>query len=284
VRTTVIDLRLGDCLDILPTLPDASVDCVVTDPPYPEIDRPYGRLTEAEWWELIVEGVIPQVRRVLKPTGSAVFVLQPNSRKVGSMRGWLFRFQAWACDHWNMVQDAWWWNHETLPKTKNDPNLLRPSLKACVWLGPADCYRLGAAVRWEESDANRARRLSDRCSDRLQTRGSRVIVRDLRARQACLAAGGVTAFNVLPLGVDAKDGKHQHPARTPSTICNWWLRYLCPEGGTALDPFVGSGTLLLEALKLGRNAIGVEKMPEYHAIAERRVRDAIAAQPLFAGA
>ena len=82
-----VTLHLGDCVDWLRTLPDASVDAVITDPPYPEIDRPYGRLTESEWWSLIVEGVIPEVRRILKPTGSAVFILQPNSRKVGSMRG-----------------------------------------------------------------------------------------------------------------------------------------------------------------------------------------------------
>jgi len=33
---TAVDLRLGDCLEILPTLPDNSVDAVITDPPYPD--------------------------------------------------------------------------------------------------------------------------------------------------------------------------------------------------------------------------------------------------------
>ena len=58
-------VHCGDCLDILPTLPDASIDAVITDPPYPHIKRDYGYWTEAEWWELIVEGVVPEVRRVL---------------------------------------------------------------------------------------------------------------------------------------------------------------------------------------------------------------------------
>lgn len=75
----------GDCLDVLPIIPDQSVDAVITDPPYPCIRRDYGYWTEAEWWALIVEGVIPQVRRILKPTGNAVFILQPNSRRVGTM-------------------------------------------------------------------------------------------------------------------------------------------------------------------------------------------------------
>lgn len=61
-------------------------------------------------------GVCKEVRRILKPTGSAVFILQPNSRKIGSMRGWLFEFQAWICREWNMVQDAWWWNYRAPPE------------------------------------------------------------------------------------------------------------------------------------------------------------------------
>ena len=86
-------IHCGNCLDILPTIPAQSVDAVITDPPYPEISRDYGRMTEAQWWDMMM-GVCAEVRRVLKPTGSAVFILQPNSRKVGSMRGWLWEFMA----------------------------------------------------------------------------------------------------------------------------------------------------------------------------------------------
>jgi len=77
----------GDCLEVLPTLKVGSVDAVITDPPYPHIKRDYGEWTTEEWWELIVEGVVPEVRRVLKPMGSAVFILQPNSKHVGQLRG-----------------------------------------------------------------------------------------------------------------------------------------------------------------------------------------------------
>ena len=132
-----IKLYRGDCLDVLAKLPAGSVDAVVTDPPYPGIDRPYGRWSEAEWWGLMM-GVCRETRRILKPHGSAVFILQPNSVHVGSMRGWLWRFMAWACDDWNMVQDAWWWNHSTPPTVhcQRSRGLMRGSLKACVWCGP----------------------------------------------------------------------------------------------------------------------------------------------------
>ena len=80
-----------DCMDPevgLPSLPAGCVDAVITDPPYAEVARDYGRWTEDEW-AAMMHAVVGEVRRVLKPTGSAMFVLQPNSEKVGKMRPWL---------------------------------------------------------------------------------------------------------------------------------------------------------------------------------------------------
>ena len=278
-----VTLHLGDCVDWLRTLPDGSVDAVITDPPYPEIDRPYGRLTESEWWSLIVEGVIPEVRRILKPTGSAVFILQPNSRKVGSMRGWLFEFQAWACREWNMVQDAWWWNF-TAPPTVHahrTRGLMRPSLKAAVWLGAPDCYRNQDAVLWTQSEANRATAREDRA---LQVFPSGQSIRRGRCAAVADERGGVTPFNVLPVSStdnQSSSGANRHGARTPLSVAAWWTRYICPPGGVVCDPFAGSGTMALAAIEHGCNFIGAEKMPEYHAIGQRRINEALGAHPLF---
>ena len=56
----------GDCLELLPTLPDGSVDLVLTDPPYG---------TTACVWDAVIpfEPMWREVRRVLKPRGAAVF-------------------------------------------------------------------------------------------------------------------------------------------------------------------------------------------------------------------
>ena len=45
----------------------------------------------------------------------------------------------------------------------------------------------------------------------------------------------------------------------------------CPEGGTVLDPFTGSGTTGVVAKKLGRDFVGIEINPEYHKMALDRI-------------
>src|ERR1700730_2535144 len=102
-------IEQGDCLDLLPSVPDRSMDAVVTDPPYPEIRRDYGRLTEAEWHALM-DAVVAQARRVLKPSGSAVFVLQPNYERLGRMRLWVWEFLVRTARNWNLIQNVMAWN------------------------------------------------------------------------------------------------------------------------------------------------------------------------------
>ena len=53
------------------------------------------------------------------------------------------------------------------------------------------------------------------------------------------------------------------------------------EGATILDPFMGSGTTGVAAVKLGRRFIGIEREPKYFDIACRRIRDAYAQPDLF---
>jgi len=262
----------GDCRDVMPNLLPESIDAIITDPPYPEIDRHYGKLTEAEWWDLMMI-VCAQSRRVLKPEGSAMFILQPNSKHVGSMRGWLFEFQAWACKEWNMVQDAWWWNFTTPPNVHahRDIGLMRPSLKACVWLGPANCYRNQDAVLWSESLSNAAKRGGDRA---LQYRPSGYSIRTGRIADTTGERGGSTPFNLLPIAnadSSGSSGASGHGAGTPDAVADWWMRYLVPAGGKVLDPFCGAGSTGKAAVGLGLNFIGIEQSMESCAMAEERI-------------
>jgi DNA modification methylase len=256
----------GDCRHVLPRLPSGVFDLVFADPPYPEVNRSYGRMTEADWHEMMQE-VIPQLRRVLKPQGSAVLILQPNSRALGSMRPWLWEYLVWCCRTWNVVQDAYWWNYAALPEGHAiQGKLLRPSLKYCVWLGAPDCHRRQDQVLWTESQGNVARRLSLRLRGKRNYKPSGHGTDDYQAVRAALEAGGVTPFNVLPLPNTSSGGvnnKCNHGAMTPLELCDWWLRYLAPDRGLILDPFAGTATTGVVAQRLGLRFVGVEKEQGY---------------------
>ena len=66
-----------------------------------------------------------------------------------------------------------------------------------------------------------------------------------------------------------------HPTQKPLSVLLPLVETFAPLLGTVLDPFAGSGSSLLAAKMLGRNYIGMELDARYHAIAERRLEEAI---------
>jgi hypothetical protein len=248
-----------DALTLLSALPNASVDVVVTDPPYAEIERDYGRLTETEWME-IMTACVREFRRVLKPTGSAVMILQPNSEHVGKMRLWLWRFMVWCGEHWNIVQDAYWWNTAAVPTVhcQSEHGLMRPSVKTAVWVGNPDCYRDQSAVLWRASYERTAANKADHA---LETRPSGYSIRAGRMQETAGIRGGTTPYNLLPVANTnsrTSAGALGHGAGTASEVVDWWIRYLSKPGDLVLDPFMGTGTTALRARENGRRFIGCD--------------------------
>jgi DNA modification methylase len=268
-----ITLYRGDCLAILPTIPSGSVDAVISDPIYPEIDRPYGRISEAEWHDLM-RVVVAECRRILKPSGSAVFILQPNSERVGRMRPWLWEFMAWTAREWNQVQDIWWINPCAAPTIhcNRDRGLMRLSAKACVWLGPPDCYRDQDSIL--DAPATATMKDNRRGDTVLRYSPSGQHTRHNRRLTTWIERGGVTPLNAW-IGPHAagsdEGGAHGHGASTPGWLADRWVRYISPPGGIILDPFMGSGTIPLAAVRRNRSAIGFEQMPEYFEMAQARL-------------
>jgi DNA modification methylase len=274
-------LMTGDCRVLLPDLPSGIVDFVLTDPPYPCIKRDYGTWTEAEWFDLM-KAVVPQVRRVLRPHGSAVFIVQPGSDGIGKMRPWVWDFGAWLCREWNLVQDFYWWNMAAWPiGGAPSGGLARPSIKYCFWAGLPDCYRNQDAVLWPESDGNKALRAEARFSGRTQYPSGHS-----RHEQRISGAGairfGVTPYNLLPFARASGEscgGSYGHGAATPVPLCEWWIRYCTRKGSLVLDPFSGSASVGVAALRLGRQYIGMEVKPEYNAIGSQRLQECVEKTP-----
>lgn len=270
-RLAATTLIHGDCREKLKDIRSRSIDAIITDPIYPEIDKEYGRISEKDWHELM-QDVVRESMRILKPKGSAVFILQPNYKKIGQMRLWLWEFLLWAAKEWNLVQDVQWWAIDTLPTsgTNRNQGLLRQSVKMCIWLGSPDCYRNQEAVLWEPSDRHAARKWSDRA---LHNRPSGHTVRDGRTAQTSALRGGSVPFNLLPIANSNTNGSGKHPASTPYELASWWCRYILPQRGVLLDPFVGSGGMLSAALDNGASkVIGIDKEKKYLTTAKRRVR------------
>lgn len=260
-RATATRLILGDCRDVLPTLPSESVDLILTDPIYPEVQREYGRICEADWHELMHE-VVRESRRILKPSGSLVVILQPNYEHIGQMRLWLWEFVAWAGREWNLVQDVFSWTTDAMPLagTNRHQGLLRQSVKMCVWLGEPDCFRNQQAVLRTPSSRTSERHASD-----LAVRPGKAGKRYRGGSVARTAAerGGTTPFNMLPIS-NGGYRRGDHPATTAYPLADWWCRYLLPSGGVLLDPFCGSGTILTAGLNAGASeVIGIEREHKY---------------------
>lgn len=74
-----------------------------------------------------------------------------------------------------------------------------------------------------------------------------------------------------------------HFATFPSALVRPCVLAGCPEGGTVLDPFIGSGTTAAVANSLGRNAIGIDLSAEYLSLAEKRI-GAQLMMPIWEGA
>ena len=71
-----------------------------------------------------------------------------------------------------------------------------------------------------------------------------------------------------------------HPAPFPEELPYRCIQLYTFEGDVVLDPFVGSGTTCVAALKTGRHYIGIDIKEEYVKIAERRIREIVAARKL----
>jgi DNA modification methylase len=72
-----------------------------------------------------------------------------------------------------------------------------------------------------------------------------------------------------------------HPAQKPIEVMEWCIRQLPPDSKMILDPFMGSGTTGVAAVKSGRGFIGIEIQPEYFDIACRRISEALRQPDMF---
>jgi DNA modification methylase len=82
-------------------------------------------------------------------------------------------------------------------------------------------------------------------------------------------------------GVQAKEKDRVHPTQKPVEVMRWCISHLPSEALTILDPFMGSGTTGVAAVKMGRQFTGIELEPKYFDIACKRISEALKQPDLF---
>lgn len=70
---------------------------------------------------------------------------------------------------------------------------------------------------------------------------------------------------------DRGDG-NDHPTVKPNALMRWLVRLVCPQGGTVLDPFMGSGSTGVACIQEGMEFVGIDKDKHYCDVADQRMR------------
>jgi site-specific DNA-methyltransferase (adenine-specific) len=241
---SVITLLEGDMRDLLGTVPDESVDCILTDPPYGETSLKWDRRV-ADWPALI--------RRVLKPTGSMwVF---------GSLR--LLMETAPEFAGWKLSHDVIWEKH-------NGTGLFNDRFRRVHEIA-AHFYR--DDVKW--ADVFKAPQFTNDATART--------VRKKGRPAQWIGATGETLYRSedggprLQRSVLYARSEHMqgvgHPTAKPLAILEPILRYACPVDGHVLDPFAGSGSAGLAANLIGANCTLIEANPKFIAVIKSRLEN-----------
>ena len=242
---------VGDCVDAMAAMADASVDLVFADPPYNlqlngELWRPNNTKVDAvddAWdqfasfaaYDAFTHAWLKQARRVLKPTGTLwVIGSYHNIFRIGTA-----------------LQDLGFWvlNDVVWRKTNPMPNFrgrrFTNAHETLIWCA-RDKDATGYTFNYSGMKA---------LNEGLQMRSDWLIP---------LCTGGERLKD--------NDGNKAHPTQKPEALLHRIILASTKSGDVVLDPFFGTGTSGAVAKRLGRRHIGIERDPAYARRAEMRIR------------
>lgn len=264
-------LHLGDCRDVLPGLPDGSVNLIVTSPPYADSRRnTYGGIDPDEYVEWFLP-IASELRRVLADDGS--FVLNIKERVVGGERHTYVIELILA-----LRRQGWLWTEEYLWHKKNSapgkwPNRFRDAWERCLHFTRRKKFKMNQeAVMTPTGDwaKSRLRKLGGNDVVRFNSR-----VGSGFGKNVANWVGRDKAYPTNVLHMATECGNKKHSAAFPRELPAWFIRLFTDEGDAVLDPFMGSGTTCVAARELGRSYVGVELKEEYYREALSNVGEAV---------
>ena len=308
----------GDALTILKTLPDESVNCCVTSPPYYGL-RDYGvdgqlglEKTPEEYVAKMVE-VFREVRRVLRRDGTLWLNLGDSYGAASNRNGigsadpkwggentkriakhgkidiqtglkpknligipWRVAF-ALQADGWYLRSDIIWAKGNPMPESVTD----RPT-KAHEYIflfAKSERYFYDAdAIREPHTHKDAVRNTGDWAKSVKEPGYADALPEAKKANRSCAMSrpkdyiGNINGRNKRTVwNINTKPFSEAHFAVFPPDLIKPCILAGCPEGGTVLDPFFGSGTTGLVCSRLNRQYIGIELNGEYIEMARRRI-------------
>lgn len=246
----MIDLRLGDCLDILPSIAAASVDAVICDPPY--------GTTACKW-----DSVIPfapmweQLKRIIKPRGAIVlFGSQPFTSALVMSNPGMFKY-------------SWTWE-------KNAPSSPGVARTQPMRYTEDICVFSGGPTVYNPQSTPRTSKWGDRYLYKT-TRGTNSDHWTLGVITSEYDRHTICPRNILTFDVVPRYAGTLHPTQKPVALLSYLVKTYTNEGDTVLDFTFGSGTTGVACVETGRNFIGIEKDSGYFDVASRRIEKAAAA-------
>lgn len=241
----MINLMHGDCLELMKSIPDGSVDMVLTDPPYG---------TTACKWDSVIpfEPMWAQVRRVLKSNGAAVFTAsQPFTSALVMSNVKMFKYD-WT---WRKPKGTGHLNAKKMPmKDKEDVVVFYAS--TCTY-NPQ--FTSGTPYKNKAGDPSKSTSMTDSYGVYTNFRNDNEGKRYPKQ---------VLDFPVVERGT-------VHPTQKPVALMEYLIRTYTNERETVLDFTMGSGTTGVAAKNLGRSFIGIELDETYFNIAKERIDAAL---------
>ncbi len=249
----------GDAAKELKKIPDNSIDLIVMSPPYDEI-RKYNGFS----FDLHATG--KEIYRVLKEGGIAVMVIQDQTKNFGKSLTSFRTIVDWVDNigfklfetviYRKYGAEGAWWNKRFRVDHEYMPIFLK-----------------GERPRYFNKEPLK---IPSKHGGKTMTGGGTRLTNGVRIATRPITINPMKCRGTIWEYMTAGDGtrlKHQHPATFPDNLPYDFIQCFCPPNGIVLDPFMGSGTTALAAIKLERNYIGIDISKEYCELAKKRIKE-----------
>lgn len=254
----------GDAKEVLKKIDDDSIDLIFTSPPYADSRKnTYGGIHPDKY----VDWFLPftkELNRVLKPTGT--FILNIKEKVTAGER------HTYVIDLIKeMRAQKWLWTEEFIWHKKNSypgkwPNRFRDSWERLLQFNKEkqfNMYQEEVMVPVGDWAKSRLKSLSETDKTRDNAKNGSGFGKNV---SNWIGREMVFPSNVLHLATECNNKNHS--AAFPDELPEWFIKLFTKEGDVVLDPFMGSGTTVVVANKMGRIGIGIEIVEEYYKLAD----------------